>query len=91
MLAANKIDGIKKSSFSTTRDDHSVQRRDALQQLLRVLDRQRTVPPIAAKNFRTRPWKVKIDGAVEKKQELDVDEIIKMASAGRAHLSSSLR
>jgi methionine sulfoxide reductase catalytic subunit len=32
-----------------------------------------------AKNFRTRPWKVKIDGLVEKKQELGVDEIIKMA------------
>src|SRR5215467_14234402 len=36
-------------------------------------------PAELAKNFRTRPWKVKIDGAVEKKQELDVDAIIKMA------------
>ena len=36
-------------------------------------------PADLAKNFRTRPWKVKIEGAVEKKQELDVDEIIKMA------------
>ncbi|HXZ43095.1 MAG TPA: protein-methionine-sulfoxide reductase catalytic subunit MsrP, partial [Terriglobales bacterium] len=33
-----------------------------------------------AKNFKTRPWKVKIDGLVSKKQELDVDTIIKLAT-----------
>ena len=36
-------------------------------------------PAKLAKNFRTRPWKVKIDGLVDKKQELDVDTILKMA------------
>lgn len=36
-------------------------------------------PASLAKNFRTRPWKVTIDGLVKKKQVLAVDEIIKMA------------
>ena len=36
-------------------------------------------PAELAKNFRTRPWKVKIDGLVDKKQELDIDTILKMA------------
>ncbi|HEV7218367.1 MAG: protein-methionine-sulfoxide reductase catalytic subunit MsrP [Terriglobales bacterium] len=36
-------------------------------------------PAGLAKNFRTSPWKVTIDGHVKKKQVLDVDEIIKMA------------
>src|SRR5271154_6898627 len=40
---------------------------------------QKEEPAELAKNFRTRPWKVKIDGLVDKKQELDVDAIIKMA------------
>jgi sulfoxide reductase catalytic subunit YedY len=37
-------------------------------------------PAGLARNFQTRPWKVTIDGLVKKKQVLDVDEIIKMAS-----------
>ncbi|MGH9514020.1 MAG: protein-methionine-sulfoxide reductase catalytic subunit MsrP [Terriglobales bacterium] len=36
-------------------------------------------PAGLAKNFRTHPWKVTIDGLVKKKQVLDVDEIIHMA------------
>src|SRR5207244_7233499 len=37
-------------------------------------------PAGLAKDFRTRPWTVTIDGLVKKKQVLDVDSIIKMAS-----------
>jgi sulfoxide reductase catalytic subunit YedY len=33
-----------------------------------------------AKNFKTRPWTVTIDGEVKKKQVLDVDAIMKMAA-----------
>lgn len=36
-------------------------------------------PAGLAKNFRTRPWKVTIDGQVKTKQVLDMDDIIKMA------------
>jgi sulfoxide reductase catalytic subunit YedY len=37
-------------------------------------------PAGLAKSFKTRPWKVTIDGLVKKKQVLEVDEVIKMAS-----------
>jgi sulfoxide reductase catalytic subunit YedY len=37
-------------------------------------------PAGLAKNFKTRPWKVTVDGLVKKKRVLDVDDIIKMAS-----------
>jgi sulfoxide reductase catalytic subunit YedY len=37
-------------------------------------------PAGLAKNFRTRPWTVTIDGDVPKKQVLDVDSILKFAS-----------
>jgi sulfoxide reductase catalytic subunit YedY len=36
-------------------------------------------PAKLAQKFRTRPWTVKIDGLVDKKRELDVEAIIKMA------------
>jgi sulfoxide reductase catalytic subunit YedY len=38
-------------------------------------------PSALAKNFKTRPWTVKIDGAVQKSQVLDIDKIIAMAPA----------
>lgn len=37
-------------------------------------------PADLAKNFRTRPWMVTIDGDVEKKQKWDVDSILKFAA-----------
>jgi len=37
-------------------------------------------PAGLAKNFKTRPWTVTIDGLVNKKQELDVDSVIKLAT-----------
>ncbi len=37
-------------------------------------------PAGLAQKFKTRPWTVTIDGAVKKKQKLDVDAIIKMAA-----------
>jgi sulfoxide reductase catalytic subunit YedY len=78
VLAASKIDGIKKSSFSTT---------EAITPYKDVthynnyyeFSTDKDGPAELAKNFRTRPWKVKIDGLVDKKQELDIDAILKMA------------
>lgn len=77
-MAGNKIDGIKKSPFSTS---------EAITPYKDVthynnyyeFGTSKDEPAELAKNFRTRPWKVKIDGLVEKKSELDVDSIIKMA------------
>lgn len=77
--AANKIDGIKKSQFSTT--ETVTPYKDVTHyNNYYEFSTEKDEPADLAKNFRTRPWKVKIDGQVEKKQELDIDAIIKMAS-----------
>ncbi len=77
-LAGNKIDGIKKSSLSTT--ETITPYKDVTNyNNYYEFSTEKDEPAKLAKNFRTRPWKVKVDGAVEKKQELDVDTIIKMA------------
>jgi len=77
-FAGNKIDGIKKSPLSTTETItpyNDVTHYNNYYEFSTDKDG----PAELAKNFRTRPWKVKIDGLVDKKQELDVDTIIKMA------------
>ena len=78
-LAGSKINGIQKSPFSTT---------EAITPYKDVTNynnyyefsTEKDGPAKLATKFRTRPWKVKIDGQVEKKQELDVDAILKMAA-----------
>jgi sulfoxide reductase catalytic subunit YedY len=77
-LAGNKIEGIQKSPFSTT---------EAITPYKDVTNynnyyefsTDKDGPAKLAKDFRTRPWKVKIEGQVEKKQEFDIDAILKMA------------
>jgi sulfoxide reductase catalytic subunit YedY len=76
--AGNKINGIQKSPLSTT---------EAITPYKDVTNynnyyefsTEKDEPAKLAQKFRTRPWKVKIDGLVERKQELDVGTIIKMA------------
>jgi sulfoxide reductase catalytic subunit YedY len=78
VLAANKINGIQKSPFSTT--ETITPYKDVTNyNNYYEFSTDKDGPAKLAQNFRTRPWKVKIDGLVEKKQELDVDAIIKMA------------
>jgi sulfoxide reductase catalytic subunit YedY len=77
-LAGNKIDGIKKSPFSTT--ETVTPYKDVTHyNNYYEFGTSKDEPAELAQHFRTRPWKVKIDGLVDKKQELNVDEIIKMA------------
>ncbi len=78
VLAGNKINGIQKSPFSTT---ETITPYNDVTHYNNYYEfsTEKNEPAELAKNFRTRPWKVKIDGMVEKKQELDVDTIIKMA------------
>jgi sulfoxide reductase catalytic subunit YedY len=79
-LAGNKIDGIKKSPLSTT--ETITPYKDVTNyNNYYEFSTEKDEPAKLARNFRTRPWKVKIDGLVDKKQELDVDTIIKMAPA----------
>jgi sulfoxide reductase catalytic subunit YedY len=76
--ANTKIDGIQKSPLSTS---------EAITPYKDVTNynnyyefsTDKYEPAGLARNFKTRPWAVTIDGAVKKKQVLDVDTIIKMA------------
>jgi sulfoxide reductase catalytic subunit YedY len=75
-----KIDGIKKSSFSTT--ETITPYKDVTNyNNYYEFSTDKYEPANLAKNFKTRPWTVTIDGLVKKKQVLDVDTIIKMAAA----------
>ena len=74
-----KIDGIQKSPFSTS---------EAITPYKDVTNynnyyefsTDKYEPAGLAKNFRTRPWTVKIDGLVKNKKTLDVDSIMKLAA-----------
>jgi sulfoxide reductase catalytic subunit YedY len=77
--AANKIYGIRKSSFSTNEKINEYKEVTTYNNYYEF-STDKDGPAALAKNFRTRPWKVKIDGLVDKKQELDIDTILKMAS-----------
>jgi sulfoxide reductase catalytic subunit YedY len=78
-LAGNKIEGIQKSPFSTS--ETITPYKDVTNyNNYYEFSTDKDGPAKLAKDFRTRPWKVKIEGQVEKKQELDVDAILKMAT-----------
>jgi sulfoxide reductase catalytic subunit YedY len=75
-----KIDGVTKSSFSTT--ETITPYKDVTNyNNYYEFSTDKYEPADLAKNFRTRPWTVTIDGLVKKKQVLDVDTIVKMAAA----------
>ena len=79
VYANAKIDGIKKSSFST-KETVTPYKDVTNYNNYYEFSTDKYEPADLAKNFKTRPWTVTIDGAVEKKQVLDVDTIIKMAA-----------
>ncbi len=74
-----KIDGIQKSPFST--DEKVTPYKDVTNyNNYYEFSTDKYEPAGLAKNLKTRPWTVTIDGHVKKKQVLDVDTIIKMAA-----------
>jgi methionine sulfoxide reductase catalytic subunit len=73
-----KIDGLQKSPFSTTETQTPFKDVSNYNNFYEF-STDKYEPAGLAKNFKTRPWAVTIDGLVKKKQELDVDAIIKMA------------
>ncbi len=80
LVEANaKIDGIQKSSFNTTEKITPLKDVSNYNNYYEF-STDKYGPAGFAKDFKTRPWTVKIDGLVKKKQELDVDTIIKMAA-----------
>ncbi len=77
--ANTKIDGIQKSPFSTT--ETITPYKDVTNyNNYYEFSTDKYEPAGLAKDFKTRPWAVAIDGQVKKKQVLDVDTIIKMAA-----------
>jgi methionine sulfoxide reductase catalytic subunit len=74
-----KIDGIQKSSFSTTEKITPLKDVSNYNNYYEF-STDKYEPAKLAKDFKTRPWTVTIDGDVKKKQVLDVDTIMKMAT-----------
>src|SRR5580765_205798 len=77
--AGAKIDGLQKSPFSTTETQTPFKDVSNYNNFYEF-STDKYEPAGLAKNFKTRPWAVTIDGLVKKKQELDVDAIMKMAA-----------
>lgn len=76
---ADQIQGIQKSSFSTT--EKITPEKDVTHyNNYYEFSTEKDGPADLAKNFKTRPWTVTIDGDVEKKQTLDIDSILKFAA-----------
>jgi sulfoxide reductase catalytic subunit YedY len=77
--AGEKIAGIQKSPLSTT--EKITPYNDVTHyNNYYEFSTEKEEPADLAKNFKTRPWTVTIDGDVAKKQKLDVDAIMKFAS-----------
>jgi methionine sulfoxide reductase catalytic subunit len=77
--ADTKIDGVQKSPFST--NETITPYKDVTNyNNYYEFSTDKYEPAGRAKDFKTRPWTVTIDGHVKKKQVLDVDTIIKMAA-----------
>jgi methionine sulfoxide reductase catalytic subunit len=78
-FADDKIAGVQKSPLST--NEAITPFKDATNyNNYYEFSTDKYEPAGLSKNFKTRPWTVTIDGLVAKKQVLDVDAIIKMAS-----------
>jgi methionine sulfoxide reductase catalytic subunit len=73
-----KIGGLEKSPFSTT-EKQTPYKDITNYNNFYEFSTDKYEPAQLARNFKTRPWTVTIDGLVKKKQEIDVDTIMKWA------------
>ncbi len=78
--AGEKINGLQKSPFSITENITPMNDVTHYNNYYEFSS-EKEEPAELAKNFRTRPWTITIDGLVKKKQVLDVDSVIKWAPA----------
>jgi sulfoxide reductase catalytic subunit YedY len=76
--AGAKLDGVKKSSFSTTEKPNSLQDITHYNNFYEF-GTDKEDPSRNAYKLKTSPWTVKVEGAVEKPQTFDLDAINKMA------------
>jgi methionine sulfoxide reductase catalytic subunit len=77
--AGEKINGLQRSPFSTTEKITPMNDVTHYNNYYEF-STEKEEPAELAKNFRTRPWTVTIDGAVPKKQVLDIDAVMKLAA-----------
>ena len=77
--ANTKIDGLQKSPLSITETQTPFKDVSSYNNFYEF-STDKYEPAGLAKNFKTRPWTVTIDGLVSKKQQLDVDAVIKIAT-----------
>src|SRR5512133_2692986 len=77
-LANDKIPGVVKSKYST--DEKQTPFKDITNyNNFYEFSTDKYEPAALSKNFRTRPWTVKIDGDVQKAKTLDTDSLLKLA------------
>jgi methionine sulfoxide reductase catalytic subunit len=77
-LATDKIAGIQKSPFSTTEKITPMNDVTHYNNYYEF-STEKEEPAQLAKNFKTRPWSITVDGAVPKKLKWDIDEVMKFA------------
>jgi len=73
-----KIDGVKKSPFSTSEKQNSLKDISNYNNYYEF-STDKYEPAERAKNFKTRPWTITVDGAVKKRKTWDIDEFLKLA------------
>ncbi|HEY6253731.1 MAG TPA: protein-methionine-sulfoxide reductase catalytic subunit MsrP [Candidatus Angelobacter sp.] len=74
----NKLDGITKSQFSVTEPPTSFKDITNYNNYYEF-STDKYEPNGLAANFRTRPWRVSIEGLVKKPSKIDIDAIMKLA------------
>jgi sulfoxide reductase catalytic subunit YedY len=79
VYAGEKIQGLQKSQFSTD-EKYTPYQYVTHYNNYYEFSTEKEEPADLAKNFKTRPWTVTIDGAVKNKQKLDLDAILKFAA-----------
>jgi methionine sulfoxide reductase catalytic subunit len=77
-LAAARFDGAVKSPFSTTEKLTSLRDITSYNNFYEF-GTKKEEPAIKARNFRTSPWTIAIEGAVAKPRVIDYDAILKIA------------
>jgi len=75
---AEKLSGIVKSQYSTTEKPNSLKDITNYNNYYEF-STDKYEPAGLAKNFRTRPWTVSLDGLVKKPRKIDIDRLLKLA------------
>jgi sulfoxide reductase catalytic subunit YedY len=77
-LAGTKLEGVSKSKYSTTEKPTPYNDLTTYNNFYEF-GTQKDQPAVLARNFRTRPWTITIEGEVAKPITLDLDAVLKVA------------